>query len=234
MRDLCLLFAVIGLNAQPLRAAEPFWLQLTSVSAAWLPGGAVVQVPAGSNCQKLQVKLEKAFAGGLRVDALQLAIDDRYPRFSRLTGDEGFILLAQTREPLGLIPKEEHHIAASLEGSDAMHTDWRIERWKREYVQAQAVGAEGGSPIDISLEQPLGGVVVGGRSDSKVRLRGELRGGGLDAKLKVNGETIHRRADQAGYHFDQEIPVPAGAREVVLVASDQAGDQTVLALPVQN
>jgi len=28
--------------------------------------------------------------------------------------------------------------------------------------------------------------------------------------------------------------VPAGAREVVLVASDQAGDQTVLALPVQN
>jgi len=185
-------------------------------------------------CQQLQVKLEKPLASGLRVDAIQLSIDDRYPRFSRLTGDEGFILLAQTREPLGLIPKEEHHIAASLEGSDAMHTDWRIERWKCEYIQAQAVGEGGGSPIDIALEAPLGGVVVAGRSDSRVRLRGELRGGGIDAKLKVNGEAIRRLASQAGYHFDQEISVPAGTREVVLTASDQAGDQTVLALPVQN
>ena len=233
MRHFGFLPVLIFLSAQPLRAAEPFRLQLTSLSEAWLPGGSVIQVPAGSSCRQLQVKLDRTWSSRSRVDALELYIDGVYPRFSRLSGEDGFVLNAQTREPLGLIPKDEHRIEASIEGGSAVRTEWTIDRWKREYIEAKTAGA-GGSAIDISLEQPIGGVVVGGRGESKVRLRGELRGGGMDAKLKVNGEAIRRLPAAAGYHFDQEVPVAAGARELILTADDQSGDQTVLALPILN
>jgi hypothetical protein len=232
MRSLAFLSAVLVFCLQPLLAAEPFWLQLTSLSEAWMPGGAVIQVPSGSSCRQLEVKLDKTWSSRARVDALALQIDGAYPRFSRLSAQDGFILNAQTREPLGLIPKNEHHIEASLELGSPVRAEWTIERWKNEYIQAQAVGV-GGTAIDISLEQPLGGVVMS-RGESKVRLRGELRGGGLDAKLKVNGETVHRLAQSAGYHFDQEILVTAGAHEVILLAADQLGDQTIVVLPVLN
>jgi hypothetical protein len=76
--------------------------------------------------------------------------------------------------------------------------------------------------------------VVGGHGALTVRLRGELRGGGIDAKLKVNGEAIRRLPAAAGYHFDQEVAVAASARELILTADDQAGDQTILALPILN
>jgi hypothetical protein len=233
VRLLRFLPVLIVLSAQPLTAAEPFRLQLTSLSEAWFPGSSVIQVPAGSSCRQLQVKLDKISSGRSRVDALELYIDGVYPRFSRLSGEDGFVLNAQTREPLGLIPKEEHRIEASVEGGSAVRTEWTIDRWQREYIEAKTVGA-GGSAIDISLELPIGGVVVGGRSESKVRLRGEVRGGGIDSKLKVNGEIIRRLPAAAGYQFDQEVPVAAGAHELLLTADDQAGDQTILALPILN
>jgi hypothetical protein len=224
---------LIVLSAQPLRAAEPFRLQLTSLSEAWLPGSSVIQVPAGSSCRQLQVKLDKTWSNRSRVDALELYIDGVYPRFSRLAGEDGFILNTQTREPLGLLPKEEHRIEASVEADAPLRAKWTIARWKNEYIEAKTVGG-GGSAIDISLEQPIGGVVVGGHGALTVRLRGELRGGGIDAKLKVNGEAIRRLPAAAGYHFDQEVAVAANARELILTADDQAGDQTILALPILN
>ena len=228
---LALLAMMFVMNAQPLPAAEPFWLQLTSLSEAWLPGSGVVRVPADTSCQELRVRLEKAWSSRSRVDALQLSIDDRYPRFKRLSEDDGFVMKAETHEPRGLIPKESHRIEASLEGGSSIHTGWTVERWEKKYIEARAEGGQG-SIIEINLEEPFGGLVLAGRGDSKVRLRGDLRGGSLSAKLTVNDQVIHRVASAAGYRFDEEVPVPAGARDVVLTALDGDGAQTVLVLLV--
>ncbi len=231
MRQIGLLLLLTFLQAQPPPAAEPFSLQLTSLSETWLPAGSVIQVPARSSCKELRVKFAKSSSIQPRVDALQLSIDDRYPRFSRLSGEDAFILLAQTREPLGLFPKDEHRLSASLETGSAVRSEWTIDHWERPYIQAQVIGSAGGG-IDISLDQPIGGLVVG-KAGSITRLRGKLQGG-VDAKIEVNGEAIRRLPNAPGYQFDQQVPLPAVAHELVLTALDQSGSLTILILPVQD
>ncbi len=227
------LLAFAGLLfAQPPSATEPFWLQLTSISDAWLPGGSIVHLPESRGCSQLQVRLKRARYDRAKTPSLDLSLNGKYLHFSKLVDGEGLLLDAQTRESLGFLPGDENVIETSDIGR-SLQSSWRIQRWNKGYIQAQAVGTgEHSSPIDISLELPMGGVLVVGDSSAKIRIKGELRGGGPDVQLEVNDVVVPARPDAPGYHFDKEVSVQAGARDLELKALDQAGDVTVLALRI--
>jgi hypothetical protein len=221
--------AVIFAVALRAAAAGPLDLQLSALSEAWIPGGATVRVP-GTKCVELQVRLNKPWANEIRIDALELKLDGAYPRFTRLTAPEGHLLNVKTREPQGLLPREMHRIEAGSEGASAQRAEWNVIRWDKPYIEA-VVASPKGIPLAIQwLDQPTDGIVLVSPK-GQARFHGRLAGP-IDARLTINDRDVARLASKPGYEFDQEITIPAGAKEVIVRAEDEAHDITIHVLPV--
>jgi hypothetical protein len=209
-----------------LCGAEPFTLKLPDLSGVWFESGAVIQVPPGK-CAQLQVRLAAPLSHETGIDQLSLTLDGAYPRFSRATGAEGHILTIATREPLGLLTGSEHHIELSSNGPNPLRAEWTILKWDKPYIEATMVSPHG-VPVGIRIDQPAGGIVL--PSAAGARFAGEVSGS-LDSRLTIAGHSVKRLPNQPGFHFDQQIELPAEAKEIVILATDDH-DSTALVLPV--
>lgn len=222
------LLLVLTIAGGILQAGDPFSLRLSGVTEAWFPNSTVVRMPA-SKCSKLEVRFTDPSLYEVTIDQLVLEFDGVYPKPNRSTTVGSFILTVQTREPKGLLTKEEHHVKASAAGKHPRQAEWTITQWEKSYIEAITVGPKS-APISVRIDQPAGGVVLADTNSGRVRFVGELSGS-IDTRLTIAGEEVKRLAKMPGFHFDQQINIPHDSPEVIVVASDEAaGDSTILAL----
>jgi hypothetical protein len=226
-RGLLLLPLVSGI----LLAAEPFHLRFPDLSQGWYPSGAVVRVPE-NKAMRLEVRLDKdkEATSQVQMETLSLTLDGQYPKYVRARNSEGYLLTVTTREPLGLLVREEHRIEASATGQHPYKGEWTVLRWDKDYVQSTLAGPRN-NVISIRIDQPPGGLVLAGGHSPLVRFIGEILGN-CDCRLTIAGQEVRRKAGEPGFHFDAQVPVAPEMREILVSANDETGARTELYLPV--
>lgn len=222
--QLCLIVLAGGV----LFAGEPFQLKLSDLSDAWFDSGAIVRVPK-DRCAQMQIKLGAPWSQQTAVESLEWTLDGQFFRATRSTGSDGHLLTIRTREPLGLLTGDEHHLVVSATSGPSLRGEWTILRWEKAYIQASGVGKQG-IPIGVRIDQPPGGVIL---RPGNVRFRGELMGGD-GARLLIQAQEVHRLAGKPGFQFDEQIAVAADAKEVIALAAEEGAGSTVLVLPVAH
>ncbi len=224
--------ALLTLAAGMALAAEPFLLELPDSTNVSFPGGAVLRLPSGSQRTVRVLIATASFPEGGPARP-EFAINGAYSRHTTEGVGPDTRLTAHTREARGLLTHDEDVISVSAGEGKRLQAEWTLIRWDKAYLESTKA-ATGGDTIAIRISRPAGGLVhSGGGALATIHLSGEVLGG-RDAALTIDGDPVPPVPTMPGYHFDRDVALRQGRREVVLKATDKAGDETIVVLPVAD
>ena len=222
--------AVIAVAVVPaaLGAQAPA-LTFPEGSAARFESGSVIRVPRTRVISQVEVQLAGDDASGQPT----LVLDDALLRAQRFVQSGHLILAAESREPRGVFPRDEHRlVSARIELVTKQLAEWRILRWKDDtpYTEASRATVAGSAP-EVLIDEPKGGAFVHRAMPPRLAIKGRIVGPG-DFALHIAGRDASGSTGADGT-FAADVDWTPGVREIeVAVSNRRTGASRQVLLPI--